>query len=603
MLLSLSVSELYLVAVVGIALILIVSNRISSDLVALLVLLALGLTRIVTPEEALAGFSRPAVITLMGLFVMTDALERTGVVQWMADRLARLGGKTEGRIVMVFMVAGSLLSLGLNNIAAGAVLLPAAVYVSRQTGVRPSKVLIPLSYGTLVGGMATLFTTANIILSSTLQSQGQRPLTMLDFLPSGGAMVVTGTLYMLLVGRRLLPNCESMARSAAPRVPGPDLHETYQLGDRLWEVRVGPRSTLVGQTLGTSLIGERLGVTVLAIWHGGEAKINPAPDARIAGNDLLLVLGRQERVQELEAQDTYIGRNDGHLQPLRKRAVQMTEVIIGPRSPVIGQNLKDLHFRAKYGLTAVAIWRGGRSYRTDVGIMPLEAGDALLMVGPAAGFNLLAAEPGYILLGEPPAPPRNSRRAVMSVVIAATALGLSALGLVPTAEAMLVGAAALVLTGCLTMEDAYRAIEWRVIFLIAGMLPIGAALVDTGLATRIGEGFVTTFASLGPLALIAGLYLFTVLLTQVIGGQVTALVVGPIAVTTALQANVNPIAAAVTVAMACSVAFLTPISHPVNILMMSPGGYTPRDFLPVGAGMALVCFLTLLVVLPLFWRL
>ena len=601
--LSLSIDEFYLLVVIGSALILIVGNLLSPDLVALLVLLALGLTGVVTPEQALAGFSRPAVITLMGLFVITAALERTGVVQWMADRLARLSGKTEGRIVAVFMVAGSLLSLGLNNIAAGAVLLPAAIYVARQAGVRPSKVLIPLSYGTLLGGMATLFTTANIILSSTLQSQGQRPLTMLDFLPSGGPMVVTGVLYMLLVGRRLLPNCESPAQAATLQAPGPSLQETYQLDERMWEVRVGPRSPLAGRTLGASLIGERLGVTVLAIWHGGEAKINPAPSTRIAAGDLLLVLGRQERVQELEAEDTHLGRNDGQFLPLRRRAVQLTEVIIAPRAPLIGQSLKDLHFRAKYGLTAVAIWRGGRSYRTDVGIMPLEAGDALLMVGPASGFKLLADEPGFIVLGAPPAPPRNPRRAVLSAVISAVVLVLSAIGIVPTAEAMLVGAAALVLTGCISMDDAYRAIEWRVIFLIAGMLPIGAALVDTGLAARVGQGFVSIVAPLGPVALIGSLYLFTVLLTQVIGGQVSALVVGPIAITTAIQAHVNPVAAAVAVAMACSVAFLTPVAHPVNVLMMSPGGYTPGDFAPVGAGMVLVCFLTLLAVLALVWRL
>jgi len=600
---SLSPAEYYVLFVIGAALALIVSNRLSADLVALLVLLALGLSRIITPDQALAGFSRPAVVTLMGLFVITAGLERTGVVQWMADRLGRLSGHTERRMILVFMLAGSLLSLGLNNVAAGAVLLPAAVQVARQSDIRPSKILIPLSFGTLVGGMATLFTTANIIMSSTLQSEGQRPLTMLDFLPTGGAMVIMCVLYMLLIGRRLLPNSESLARASAARVAVHDLQETYQLGDRLWEVRLGPRSPLVGQTLGSSLIGERLGVTVVAIWHGGEAKINPLPSDRLAAHDLLLVLGRQERVQQLEAEDTYLGRQDGAFRPLHARAVHLSEVIIAPRSPVVGQTLKDLHFRAKYGLTAVAIWRGGRSYRTDVGTMPLEAGDGLLMVGRPERVHLLNEEPGYIVLGEPATPPQNPRKALLAAGIAAVVLMLSALGIVPTPEAMLTGAALLVLTHCISMEDAYRSIEWRVVFLIAGMLPIGIALTNTGLAARIGQTFAATLTPYGPVALIAGLYLFTVALTQVIGGQVSALVVGPIAISTAVQSQVNPVATAVAVAMACSVAFLTPVAHPVNVLMMSPGGYTPSDFLPVGAGMLLVCFLTLLVVLPLFWGL
>lgn len=598
----LSAAEYYVLFVIGAALVLIVANLITADLVAMLVLLALGLSRVITPDQTLGGFSRPAVITLMGLFVITTSLERTGVVQWMAERLGRLSGHTEGRMILVFMLAGALLSLALNNVAAGAVLLPAAVHVARQSNVRPSKILIPLSFGTLVGGMATLFTTANIIMSSTLQSQGIRPLTMLDFLPSGGAMVIAGTLYMLAIGRRMLPDCESLARATSRGASAQDLQETYQLGERLWEVRIGPRSPLVGQTLGTSLIGQRLGVTVLAIWHGGEAKINPAPAEKLEPRDMLLVLGRQERVQQLEGDDTQIGRQDGPFRPLRDRAVQLSEVLIAPRSSAIGQTLKDLHFRAKYGLTAVAIWRGGRSYRTDVGTMPLEAGDGLLMVGPPGRVQLLAEEPGYIVLGEPPPTlPQSPRKALLAAGIAAVVLTLSAIGLVPTAESMLIGAVLVVLTRCLSMDDAYRSIEWRVIFLVAGMASISAALTATGLATRISQVFASTLIPLGPLALVAGLYLFTVLLTQVIGGQVAALVVGPIAISTAAQAGVNPIGTAVAVSMACSVAFLTPVAHPVNILMMSPGGYTPRDFVPVGAGMLLVCFLTLLVVMPLFW--
>jgi len=600
MIATLSPHEIELLVIIGVALALILSNRLRPDLVALLVLLALGLGGLLTPDQALAGFARPAVITIVGLFVITASLERTGIVQWLADRLAQLSGSNERRMITVFMGTGALLSLVMNNIAAGAVLLPAAVSVARKTNVRESRLLMPLAFGTLLGGMATLFTTANIIISGSLQAQGQRGLTMLDFLPAGGVMVLTGMGYMLLIGRRLLPSRESVGRAALART---DLTQTYGLAERLWEVRVHPDSPLVNQQLAASVIGTRLGVTVAAIWHGREARIPPAPTDVIAAGDILLVLGREERVRQLEAQRTTIGRYGYHHPAGSDLSVHLTEVVIAPRSPAIGHTLKELRFRTKFGLTTVALWREGRSYRTDVGDFPLQAGDAVLMVGAPGRIALFAEEPGYIVLnGSQPTTPAP-RKAIWAVAITTLALLLSAVGLVSTAEAMLAGAVALVLTGCINMEEAYRAIEWRVVVLIAGMLPIGTALVATGLAARIGQAFTTTLASAGPLALIAGLYVFTIILTQLVGGQVTALIVGPIAVSAAVQLGVNPSAVGVAVAMGCSAAFLTPIAHPVNVLMMGPGGYTFSDFLRVGLGMTIVGFLTLLVVMPLFWQL
>ena len=601
MIFGLSPHELELLFIIGLALVLILSNRLRPDLVALLVLLALGMGGILTPEQAFAGFSRAVVLTIVGLFVITATLEQTGVVQWLADRLARLSGTRETRMIAVFMGAGALLSLVMNNIAAGAVLLPAAVSVARKAQVRESRLLMPLAFGTLLGGMATLFTTANIIISGSLQAQGQRSLTLLDFLPTGGAIVLTGMGYMMLIGRRLLPERESVGRAALAR---PDLSTTYQLAERLWEVRVHPDSPLVNQPLTESVIGARLGATVAAIWRGREAKIPPAPTDVIAANDILLVLGREERVRQLEAQHTTIGRFGYHRNGSPDLSVHLTEVVIAPRSPAIGKTLKELRFRTKFGLTAVALWREGRSYRTDVGDFRLAAGDALLMVGAPGRIKLLAEEPGYIVLnGSRALPVPDRRKAIRAVAITGLVLLLGAANIFPVAEAMLAGAAALVVSGCTSMEDAYRAIEWRVVVLIAGLLPLGTALVETNLAARIGQALTLALAPAGPLALIAGLYLFTVLLTQLVGGQVAALIVGPIAVSSAIQLGVNPPAVGVAVAIACSAAFLTPLAHPVNVLMMAPGGYTFNDFLRVGLGMALVVFMTLLLVLPLFWRL
>lgn len=601
MIVALAPREIELLIVIGLALALILSNRLRPDLVALLVLLALGISGILTPEQAVAGFSRPAVLTIVGLFVITATLEQTGVVQWLADRLAQLSGTHETRMIAVFMGAGALLSLVMNNIAAGAVLLPAAVSVARKANIRESRLLMPLAFGCLLGGMATLFTTANIIISGSLQAQGQRGLTMLDFLPLGAAMVLAGMAYMLLIGRRLLPTRASVGRAMMAQ---PDLTQTYQLAERLWEVQVHPNSPLVNHQLADSVIGAQLGVTVAGIWHEREAKIPPSPTDLIAANDILLVMGREERVRQLAAQHTTIGRYGYHGTGSPNLSVHLTEVLIAPRSPAIGKTLKELRFRTKFGMTTVALWREGRSYRTDVGDFSLEAGDALLMVGASGRIKLLAEEPGYIVLNGASALPLPSRRkALIALAITALVLLLSAMSILPTAEAMLAGAAALVLSSCTSMEDAYHAIEWRVVVLIAGMLPIGTALVETGLAARIGQAFTASLAPVGPLALVTGLYLFTVLIAQLVGGQVAALIVGPIAVSSAVQVGVNAPAVGVAVAMACSAAFLTPIAHPVNVLMIAPGGYTFQDFLRVGVGMTIVCLMTLLLVMPLFWSL
>jgi di/tricarboxylate transporter len=575
-------------------------NRLPPDLVALIALLSLGLSGLVPVEQALAGFSRPAVITIIGLFIISASLERTGVVQWLAEQLARLSGTTERRMVAVFMAAGALLSLIMNNIAAGAVLLPAAIVVAHGARVPPSKLLLPLGFSTLLGGMATLFTTANIIISGYLQAQGQRPLAPLDFLPIGGLTVLLGIGYMLLIGRRLLPARDSLLRTALAQ---PNLLDTYQLAQRLWEVRVLPGSPLVGQCLQDTAIGAQYGTTVVAIWHGREARMPPSPADVIAANDILLVLGREERVRALTAFGTTVGRNGRYRATMQDLPVQLTEVVIGPRAQAIGSTLKHLRFRSKFGLTAVGIWREGVSHRTDVGDVPLRAGDAVLMVGPPAGIDSLAQEEGFILPDRQAPAHLLPHKAGWAVAITAAVLLLAALNIIPTAEAMLAGAAGMVLSGCLTTEDAYRAIEWKVVVLIAGMAPIGTALVATGLAERLGTLITTSVGSLGPLALVVALYSSAVLLTQVIGGQVTALILGPIAVNAALAVHVNPSAVGVAVAMGCSVAFLTPIAHPVNILMMGPGGYTARDFGRVGLGMTLVCFVGLIAGMLLFWNL
>lgn len=591
----LSAQEVTIILVIVSAFYLILSNRLAPDLVALLILLTLGFTRIVSDEEALSGFSSSVVVTLIGLFVITRTLEDTGVVQWAARRINQIGGGSEARLVLLFMTAGALLSLIMNNVAAGAVLLPAAVQVGRASQVRLSKLLIPLSFGTLVGGMATYFTTANIVLSGLLQERGLDGLAMADFIPTGGLIVITGIAYMLLAGRYWLPERSSITQNAVLV----DLQQTYQLDERMWEVQVLPDSPLVGRSLSETGIGEKLGLTVLAIWHGRRAIFSPDPSCHLFAHDFLLVLGRRERVDELLGWGTALRETTpNHKQDY---SVDFVEVIIPPRSEAIGQTLTELKHRTQFGLTATALWREGRSYRTDVGKFPLQVGDALLMVGPPDRVKNLAGNRNYLVPSSGYSHPTRTHKAPWAVAITGMVLLLAIPGVLPLPELMLAGAVALILTGCLTMEEAYRAIEWQVIFLIAGMLPLSIALHETGLAERIARMLITILSGSSPLVMIAGMFALTTLVTQIIGGQVAGLVVGPIAITAALQTGTNPQAMAVAVAIGCSTAFLTPIAHPVNILMMGPAGYRFSDFLKVGLGMTAVTLVTLLAGMMLFW--
>jgi di/tricarboxylate transporter len=599
----LSFQEILLIAVIIAALGLIISNRFRADLVALGALITLALTGLVTAEEAISGFSRTAVIVIMGMFVITHALEETGVVRWIAERMKTLGHGSEQRLTLLVMATGALLVLVMNIIAAGAMLLPAVVRAARDSNIRPSKLLIPMSFGTLLGATATYFPTANIVLSGLLVERGLPGLTFVDFFLTGLPIVIAGIVYMLIIGRRLLPDRESVGQAASPTGISSEMRKTYQLDERLWEIRVPSTSSLVNTTLSHSHIGSDLGVTVVAIWRGHRAILAPEPIEVINAGDYLLVMGREERVRGLEQWGLKVGRENGSRSPNgHDYSVDLTEVIIPPRSNAVGKTLAELNFRNKYGLTSVALWREGRSYRTDVGITPLQVGDALLMVGPVAKIKRLAQERDYLLLQsshiyQPPVP----QKAKWALLIMGVVLAGAILNIIPLAVAVLMGWAAVIITGIMSMDDAYRAIEWRVVLLIAGMLPISIAMVNTGLAGHVGSLFVSALAPISPLALIAGLYLLALGITQVVGGQVTSLMIGPIAITAAMQAGVDPRAMAVAVAVACASGFLTPVAHPVNILMMGPGGYKFGDFTRVGVGLTLVVFLMLLVMMVVLW--
>jgi di/tricarboxylate transporter len=587
----------------GIAVVLMATDLLRAELVAWFLVIILSLIGVITSQEAFTGFSNSAVITILAVFILTNGLRRTGVIRRVGQLLQRLAGDHTTRFLLLTMMGGAALSLFMNNIAAAAVLLPAIMDVARRRRISPSKLLMPLAFATNLGGHATLLATSNILVSSTLQHMGLVPYGLLDFAPVGLPMIAVGILYMLLVGRRMLPVSDPLEQLGRTQQLQKELTEAYALEERLSEVLIPAESPLAGQSLADSQIGARLGLSILAVCRNDQLVcMAPGPEQVLEVGDTLLVAGRPERVQRLnelgaKVLDVAMPENDQHIDQ-----IVLSEVVLAPRSDAAGHTLKDLRFREKYNLGVVAIWRGGRPYRTDVGDMPLQFGDALLVQGSHERLAVLRSDPDFLVLAGSEVPPRIEKGRLAGAIMVLTLIA-AATGLLPIAVAMMLGALAMIATGCLTMDEAYRAVEWRAIFLIAGMLPVGIALMRSGVAEWLGQLLVTGLSAWGPLALAGGMLVLTMLLSQVMSGQVTAVVLTPMAVAAAQQVGADPRAFAMAVAMGCGMVFMTPTAHPVNVFVMGPGGYKFRDFLRVGLPLTLLLCLTVLLVLPIFWPL
>jgi di/tricarboxylate transporter len=601
--------QIFLLAVTAIPLAFVFANKLRLDVAALAMAGTLGLAQLAgwsifgpphTPQnaaKAIAGFSQPVVLTLFSLFVLTSALEKSGGARWIAAHVVAWGGKSERRLIVLFATASALLSVFMNNLAAGALILPSAMDASRRSGVKTSKLLIPVAYGSLLGGVATYFTTANIIVSDLLTTANppQKTLHILDFTPTGGLIAIAGILFLALFGPKLLPDRDPKIEQTLVRRNALQLAQHYGLPERLWELRVLP---------GTSFTVHRateVGVAIAAVWRGQEAIFAPSDDSALHSGDLLLAVGREERVCRIEGVE--IGRN--HESPNLKsdlKGVMLVETMIAPQSRLVDQTLRQHEFRKNYGFTAVALLRQQRSYRTDVATQKLHAGDSLLMVGSPDRLPQLRKVNGLIVFDPDPSElPIRRGTAIASAAILAAAV-IASLGGVPVFLATLLGAVALFLTGLFPVEEAYASMPWQALVLVAGMYSVSLAMVQTGLAALISDSVVGWVAPYGQVGLAAGAYLLTALLTQIIGGQVAALVTGPITIAAAIRLHHSPQAVAVATAIGCSAAFLTPIAHPVNLLVIGPGNYEFRDFVKVGLPLTLVSFAALVAGLLLFWH-
>ncbi|UCC88863.1 MAG: SLC13 family permease [Anaerolineales bacterium] len=759
-----------------------VTERLRVDVVAMLVLGSLALTKLVTPAEALSGFSSPAVITVWAVFILSGGMSRTGVASLIGRQILRLAGTGEVRLMAVIMLTAGVMSAFMNNVGVAALLLPVVMDIARRTGNPPSRLLMPLAFGSLLGGLTTLIgTPPNILISDALRENGLTPFQLFDFAKVGVVVMLVGVAFMALAGRHLLPT-RDMAKEFA-RAGHTDLDQVYGLRERLVLVRLPAGSVLVGKTLAESRLGSALGVNVIGIMRDNKTRLSPAADTVLRSNDGLLVAGRLDRLAELQGRHQLVVEQDGlsverlasadievaevglsaltpfvgqtlqqigfrrrfrvnvlairredalmrtnlqniplqrgdtllvqgppvqlevlrdtpdllvskveaaevyrlherllvvrvppdsalagktladsrlgdafgltvlgivregaaHLVPeateelmagdallvegrpedlaalnglkdlemdrqpppelsqLETEQVGLAEVVLSPRTTLADQTLRQIHFREKYGLNVLAIWRQGHAYYSNLRDMALRFGDALLLYGPRDKIKVLGSEPDFLVLTEEAQEPLRLNKAPLAALLMAAVLLPVILNWLPISISAVVGATLMVLTGCLTMEEAYRFIEWKAVFLIAGMLPLGIAMQQTGAARFLADGVVASVGGLGPMAVMTGLFILTTLATQVMPNPAVAVLLAPIALSTAHDLGMSPYALMMTVALAASASFLSPVSHPANVLIMGPGGYRFKDYIRVGFPLTLVVLVVTLLVLPIFW--
>jgi di/tricarboxylate transporter len=764
-----------------------ITGRVRMDVTALLVLVALATTGLLTPAQAFAGFSSPAVITVGGMFVISAALARTGVANMLGRHVLRVAGTGERRLILAIMLTAGSLSAVMNNIGVAAMLLPVVMDIARRVEIPPSRLLMPLALGSLMGGLTTLIgTPPNILASEALRDHGLAPFGLLDFTPPGALILLAGIAFVTLVGVGVLPSRDPGGGAAGPE--DADLVDAFDLRERVFTLRLPTLSPLAGKGLGDSRLGSALGLHVLALIRDGERILAPGPDATLVGGDRLLVQGRpdlllelrsgrhlqfeeQTRVDErlasaeiglaeaevvegseltgstlaqlrfrqrfgaivlavlrdgetrrthleeipLRAGDVLLLQGQRHqldqlagsrsfprvrpmepaeaverfqlnerflslrvtegsllvgqslagsrigdaagltvlaiirddqaillpepeevfedgdvllikahpadlavlrglqrleieredvppLNMLQSERVGLMEVVLAPRSSLVGKTPREIGFRDKYGLSVLAVWRGERAYRSNLRDMPLRFGDALLVFGPRVRLRLLARERDFLGLTESAQEPPLTRKAPVAVGVLAVVLAPVLLGMLSIAVAVVIGAVAMVVTRCLEPDQAYNAVEWPAIILIAGMLPLGTALEQSGGAQLVTDAVLAPAAGLGPRAVLAGLCLITAVGVQMIPAAAMVVLMAPVAIATAADFGLSPHALLMGVALSAA-SLSSPVAHPVNVLVMGPGGYRYVDYLRLGIPLTLLVLVLVVAVMPVFFPL
>jgi di/tricarboxylate transporter len=574
------------------AVIVFATEKLSVDIVTFLLLIVLVVTGILKPHEAFAGFSDEIIIILGSIFVIGGALQETGVLDLLGHRLMKVTTNSPVRLLGIILGGTGVVSAFMNNTTTTAMLQPAVITVARRLKISASKMLMPLAFASILRGTCTLIgTSTNVAVSGYLRRHGIAEVGMFEITPIGLIIVTVGIAYLLTIGRRLLPDHDDT-----------NLNADYAMREYLSEIVVMPNSPLIGQSSYDSDLNV-LEFRVLKVIRG-DRQLFPGPEVMIAESDTLLVEGRVDtlmKVKKIEGIEIKAELDLGDLETVQSQ-IRIVELLITPQSDLAGRTLREVDFRRQAGLTVLAIYRSGVSLREKIGDMILRVGDVLLVQGPEEQIHATHRHAGFSVLDEVPEPFFNPRKGLYAVLIFFAAIVASSVGLIPISIAFLAAAAAVILVRCITAEKAYEFVDWRLLVLIGGMTAFGTAMDRTGAATWLADHVVNLLFPMGTMAILAGFFVLTILLTQPMSNAAAALVVLPVALKAAEKIGANQHTFGIAIMLAASISFIAPF-EPSCILVYGPGKYRFSDFVKVGSGLTLLLVVVVLPLLPVFWPL
>jgi di/tricarboxylate transporter len=576
-----------------VAIVLFVSDRLRADMVALIILGVLLISGIITPEEGFSGFGHPATVAVAAMFVLSAGLERTGAVAGVGELLGGLGKRSPRGALIAMMLAIGTISAFINNTAAVAILLPSVLAMARRLETSPSKLLIPLSFASLFGGSCTLIgTSTNLLVSSMIEQHGHPAIGMFELSPVGLVLAAAGLVYMATLGSRLLPD----------RGHGTDLTEEFDVGSYLTELEIIPGSKLIGAKVGRSALSE-IEVDVLAVVRRGQTMTLPRVNTIFEEGDVLWVRS------DLQSMRTLRGADWIHIRPGRKWRDErleagdatIIEAVVAKGSPLVGKTLKESDFRNRFGATVLAIRHHDEIRHSRLSSTPLKAGDAMLIEVPTSQAGRLRRHREFVVVSDMGPLEEPPKRRLVAMAIVAGVIVAAASGMAHISAAALGGAVLLVLTGCLNLDQAYRAVDWQVVFLLGGILPLGIALEKTGGASLLSDLLINGVGAHGPMAILAAVYLVTTVLTAFMSNTATAALLVPIAITTAASLGVDPRPLLIAITFGASASFMTPIGYQTNLLVYGPGSYRFSDYVKVGVPLTLVFWILATLLIPVVW--
>jgi di/tricarboxylate transporter len=587
------------IGLLALGFILFVTEIFSIDVTAMILLSILFLFGYLTPEQAISGFSNPAVLTIAFLFILSHALQKTGILEYLVIRINKIADRSRflGRAVYLFTIG--LASAVVNNTAIVAIFMPVTIRLAHKYKLSPSKMLIPLSYAAILGGTLTLVGTSTNLLVNSIYSADPNvePMGMFEFTRYGAILMSIGLLYILFIAPKLLPS----------RTVTSSLTKSYHLGGYLTEMKITEESPLVGTTCFDRGINKHYDVMVLDILRDEKMITSNIRQTTLKAGDILFVRGTLDNFLSMKEVEKITLLTDEKLtqQELEKEDNVLVECLLTEQSDLVGHSLMTSNFRRRFGAFILAIRREGTIFRKKVAHIVLHAFDTFLVYGPSNKVNELSKGGDFIVLGEVEAELRKQRFWWMSIVVVLGAVGLAAMGIMPIMKGTMIGVVFLLALKVLTPQEGYQSIHWQVIVLIAALIPVGIVIQTSGTAEWLG-GFISSAARTAPVewqphVLLALIYLITMILTEVSSNAATAIIMTPIALAVTQQMGLEPRAFIFAVAFAASASFITPVGYQTNLMVYGPGGYKFSDYIRVGFPLALIFWFTAVTFLPILW--